>query len=194
MEVSEWITVGVVQTVTLGVAAWLGKLWAGSVARTHQAILDGRLKQLESRLDASTHVTKAQYDLELEIYRDLWTKLFYASGFTFGPTPIKSAPDNSMSDDEVQKETLDRATGEFSKATRELSRTIYHNRPFYAKEVFDATEPLYVIITKTLLHFIAGVDRGERFERAMSNFDKVLAHQDSIREAIRNRMQSISVV
>jgi hypothetical protein len=64
-----------VQALLAGFGGWLGKVWAERIAREESAVLQRQIDKLKVALDIASHISKAQYDVEFKIYRELWEKM-----------------------------------------------------------------------------------------------------------------------
>lgn len=176
------------QVVLSALAAWIGKIWADRIARKEQARLNERIRHIEASLEAATHVTKAQYDREFEIYRDLWEKMLTATGVLLSAPAIKAMALPEHADHRPkQVEILRKAVGEFG-------ATVQQNRPFYADEVYQATEPIAQIASEAWLKYELGIDADEYFRWAFGISQHMIALRDHVMSAIRHRMKKISTV
>ena len=103
------------------------------------------------------------------------------------PAVKNAAPSGEADDRTKQLELLRKAVGDFA-------ATLQHNRPFYADEVFRATEPILDFATNALAMYELGVSETEYILRASREVERVTAVQDQILAAIRTRMREMSVI
>ena len=188
MNVGEFSGLLSLQVVLSGLAAWLGKVWAERIASGEQAKLDERLRCIEASLEAVTHVTKAQFETEFEIYRELWDRMLTATGmFLCVPAVRDSALPEQADHRPKQLELLNKAVGDFG-------ATLQRNRPFYAEEVYRATEPISRFATEAWIKYQLGISKEEYGHWVRGVIGQVIALQDQVREAIRSRMRKISTI
>jgi len=174
------------QVILSGLAAWLGKVCAERIARREQANLSERLRRVEAALDAAAHVTKAQYEREFEIYRDLWDKMLMASRVVLSAPAIRdSAPPCQADHRRKQTEILRNAVGEFAAA-------VERNRPFYSEAVYRAIEPVYKSASEASVQYELDGPKGEYVEWARTIFQNLTEWRDHVMLAIRERMKQIS--
>lgn len=187
MTIGEFAGLLSLQAVLAALAGWLGKVWAERVARTEQARLTERLTRLESSLEAVTHIHKAQYEKEFQIYCDLWIKLLNMMGAISAFPVIKFPEAEAHEQHTKQVEFLNRAVGEFA-------ATLEHNRPFYSDGVYEALHPCYEFATRMWMAALTGADEREYMRSVFQNTDALQRMRDDVLTAIRQRMNEITVV
>jgi len=104
--------------------------WLESVKASYAV----ELESIKSRLDQGNYVTKAQYDLELGAYKDLWitlSDLRTHSRALFGIDFFYPKDSNPTGRDEAKK----RSMAALKDAHNAAVQTSDHMAPFYAKEV-----------------------------------------------------------
>jgi hypothetical protein len=87
----EWVTniSSILTPIVIGLAAWLGKVWAGRILEMDRAkyttIMENILADLRTRDTKELQVHRLQFEKEFEVYKELWTAaLKYAEALNKG--------------------------------------------------------------------------------------------------------------
>jgi len=189
-------------TLLVGLAAYLGKLWATSIAQREQAELDTKLEQIKSdiqkanqRLDArlqkSIHVHRVQFEKEFEIYLGLSSSLvklrnsFFSLNRNLRP----------IHDDPVErKKYWDEQAKDFITSYTDFRDVVDNNKPFYCQTVYDAAQKLVDRSVDELIYRqFHGGEVAHRVTELKEIKKEILASVSEIVEAIRQRIASLEV-
>lgn len=121
-------SLGGVSVVLTGLFAYLGNTRLESL----KSDLAATNERLRAELSHSVHVTQAQFDLELQIYRDIWAALFPVRNQTYALRPMLDSFDPS----ESQEDRMKRRLKDFGQAFNPASTVLENNRPFIPPDIY----------------------------------------------------------
>jgi hypothetical protein len=189
-------------TLLVGLAAFLGKLWATSIAQREQSELDVELEQLkadlqkanqklDARLQKSIHVHRVQFEKEFEIYLALSSSLVNLRNSFFSLNrnlrPIRDDPDE-------RKKYWDEQAKDFIKSYTDFRDLVDNNKPFYCQTVFDAAQKLVDRSVDELIYRqFHGGEAAHPLKELKEIKKELLASVSEIIEAIRKRIASLEV-
>ncbi len=188
MTIPEFAGLVSLPTIIAGLTAWLGGIQAGRIARKEQADLNERLGRVEAGLVPASHISKAQYEREFEIYRDLWDKLIDASGVVVSVTALRDQTLPKEADHSIKQREI------ITKVAGELASTVERNRPFYAEAVYASIAPLTLIGTQAMIHQQMGTSPLEYLRWLKEALPGLESAKQAVLDSIRSRMREISAV
>ena len=160
-----------------------------------KAELERKVRTLQTALDRTIFVHRAQFDTEFSAMRDIWAKVVAVRGTMValrpsGSTaPIGETPEQSLARFFARRKV-------FSGALGELKDAVYNNSPFIP-------EPLYQELFDNLLmaasaeHLSVQVhtpDENNWYETGERNLGDVMNSVDSVSRMIRERIRHLALV
>jgi hypothetical protein len=178
--------------VILGFCAFLGFYLAErgkqrailETLKKNTAIVEG----IRSSHDKELHISKAQFDTEFTIYREVWTKLVALRN-----AALALRPDFEWTNpNETEEEAKRRKIGDFRKAITEVIGPIENNKPFCSPDIYKALDDFTKLAYKEFSQYRLGSpkDFNAYWENADNNQKAILASTDTICEAIRTRVSA----
>jgi hypothetical protein len=168
--------------VVVGLAAWLGKVWAGRILEKdrakYQASMETLLADLRTTNTKELLVHQLQFQKEFEVYKELWIAALSLAraGSNFRTLQMGPPP----SPDEIRQE-IEASYGR-------LRDTVFDNRPFYEPEVYE--------IAKAMLNGLGEVVRKrrhlERLEQREIRSDEPIEKACSMDEEIEQKLDEIN--
>lgn len=132
--------------IIIGLANYLGKLWANMALESEKAKYNKELEELKSNLkkeidtlnkinEKALYISKVQYDNEYKIYQEIWKALNECTIATLQlyPRGIENVPCDEEKKEKYKEEKYIR----FSKTYTEYYDTIEKYAPFYKKEFYE---------------------------------------------------------
>lgn len=179
---------GGISVVITGLFAYLG--------RTRLEALRGDLAatnfKLSAALSHSVHVTRAQFDLELEIYSEIWKVLFPVRVHTYALRPTLDQFDPSESEDERSRRRL-KGFGEAFNAASGLTE---ERRPFIPQEVYGEFRGILDLCREEAIEYEERDpnEMKEYWRSARENRNKIEKGFDLACAAIQRRLSRAAVV
>lgn len=194
---------GIAYSVVCALSAWIGKIWAGRIARREDArlreqleVLRGDIESTQKRLagavEKSVHVHKVQFEKEFGVYQALMKEAnrFHLAFFTLHQN-LQPAFDTQDEEDLYYKPKRQ----EVLEAIEALRATIRVNRPFYAENVYRQCEILLELAIDEAASLKTEAKTGSMtFEEIRQMKTDVQGAFDGIVDSIRNRLNSVVVV
>lgn len=129
----------------VGLSSWLGKVWANRILEDekflHQKELEHYKSEMVKRLNSlnvnnekALYISKSQYDMEFNIYKDIWAKLFDVIASTKSLYPIY---ENVPTSQEKRKEYDDIKYKRFIDTYNDYIKTINYYAPFYRDDFYN---------------------------------------------------------
>ena len=147
----------------------------GYLGKTRLEALKSDLAATNTRLSAAlshrNHVTKTQFDLELEIYRGVWKHLVTLRSSTLSLRPVMDQHDPAESDEERMRRRLT----SFADAYNEANEAVEANRPFVPDDVYIPLRDLLDTCRFEAIDYqYTSPDKiREYWEKAMKNHEKI---------------------
>lgn len=162
MEWGSYISGIVTTPVVVGLAAWIGKVWAGRILEKdrakYQTSMETLLADLRTTNTKELLVHQLQFEKEFGVYKELWIAALGLARAGSNFRMLQMGP--LASPDEIRKEIED--------SYGRLRDTVFDNRPFYEPEVYE--------IAKAMLNGLGEVVRKrqhlERLEQQESKSDE----------------------
>jgi hypothetical protein len=182
MEWMSYISGIVMAPVIVGLAAWLGKIWAGRILEKdrakYQTSMETLLADLRTTNTKELLVHQLQFQKEFEVYKELWIP---ALGLARAGSNFRTLQmGRPASPDEIRQE-IEASYGR-------LRDTVFDNRPFYEPEVYE--------IAKAMLNGLGEVVRKrqhlERLEQQESKSDEQVEKACSMDEEIEQKLNEIN--
>lgn len=139
-------SVGGSSVIILGLSSWLGKVWANRILENEKAAHDKELQGYRSKLEQelskmevfqekALYISKAQYDNEYSIYREIWETMRECIVKTSMLYPkVGNLPSDEKEKEEYQKKKYD----EYIDAFNQFSKTIDKAAPFYKEDFYNS--------------------------------------------------------
>lgn len=194
---------GIAYIILCAFSAWLGKIWAGRIARREDATLQGQLellkgeiestqKKLAGTVEKAVHVHKVQFEKEFGVYQDLMKEAnrLHLAFFTLHPSlkPIFDTQPEAECYYNPLREDL------FS-SVEAVRTTIRVNRPFYAENVFQCCENLLDLAIEEATSLKTAPGTGSLSFKEIEQMKKdIQGVFDNLTDSIRNRLNSIVVI
>lgn len=154
----EWLSylTGIVTTpIVVGLAAWLGKVWAGRILAKdrvkYQTSMETLLADLRTGHTKELFVHQLQFQKEFEIYKELWVAALEVARAASHFRELQVGPPASTGD----------ALQSIKSSHDRLRDTVFENRPFYEAGVYEAAKA----IRKSLDEVVRKHQHLERLER-----------------------------
>lgn len=179
---------GGVSVVVTGLIAYFGKLRL----EKYKSDLHSTNQKLKTLLEQSSHVTKAQFDKEFEIYHEIWSALIPLRQHTMQLRPMLDQFDPK----ELEEERIRKRLFKFGEAFNVYHDLIEKNKPFYSEKV-------YLSLSKVLgLCYVEALDYGNKDDRNLKEYwqqqrekrEIICQSIDDSCEIIRSRIESLSII
>ena len=169
--------------------AVIGKIWVSRIVGRERSLLQRQVdetnRRLQSELDRDLHVGKAQFDLELNNYKAIWSCLVDLRTATLEIRPVMDFHDPSESKEERQRRRLNKAR----EALISVQEQVEKNKPFYAPDVYDKARDVINACHKEAVYSdYTERPHHEYWDEAMKNQELILAAIENACVAIRNRV------
>jgi hypothetical protein len=135
----EWLSYlsGVLTTpVVVGLAAWVGKVWAGRILERdrarYQTSMETLLADLRTTNTKELLVHQLQFQKEFEVYKELWAAALGLARAGSHFRMLQNAPSASPGDVQRTLET----------SYNRLRDTVFDNRPFYEPDVYSMAKAM----------------------------------------------------
>ena len=147
--------------VAIGLLHWYGDYWSKRILKNtefrHKAEIE-KLKAdlsdtlaiaqaarsatqqvINANLEHRVYVSKAQFDVEFETYREIWNKVTYLRwrSAELWPSLFKTLHDGALSESELEE--FDTKSNEFDKMYKELMEFVFSRNPFMSASINEAT-------------------------------------------------------
>lgn len=183
MEWDSYISGIITTPVVVGLAAWIGKVWAGRILQKdrakYQTSMETLLADLRTTNTKELLVHQLQFEKEFGVYKELWTAALGLARAGRNFRMLQMGP--QASPDEIRKE--------IESSYSRLQDTVFDNRPFYEPEVYE--------VAKTMLNGLGEVVRkrqeSERWEEGGMSENKV-AKAISLDEGIEQKLDEINTL
>lgn len=179
---------GGVSVILTALIAYLGKTRLEALKND----LAATNEKLRAALAHSVHVTQAQFDLELDIYKKLWAELFPVRMRTYALRPMLDQVDAN----EPEQERIRRRLKEFGEAYNCASAFLEQNRPFVPVAIYAAFRDILTLCHEEAVEFehSSPLERKEYWQTARKNQEKMTVLFDTACDAIQRRLGSASIV
>ena len=149
-----------------------------------------KIEAVRGQYASLVHVHRAQVELELRVYEELWDALDVLRRKTLALRPPFDTADAK------EAEEQQRRGAEFADAYNKLTRTVHGKRPFYPEDVHQkVTDVIALHHTEALAHQLdTKFERETDWNVALENREKIHAAINELCEAIRDRIASLSTV
>jgi hypothetical protein len=193
-----WETLGrmLVELGALGaLAGFVSNRWSARYTAHLNAGHARELQLLESKLEFSTHVTKAQFEAEHRALTTIWGHLHnLRSAYLTACIPTSRFPEDEPSDPEERDKWLLARVNRLVEARNQVVTAVYSHEPFYSDELRDRFEQLIEIVQRESLR-IAGPRRFESDwfdmnDQRRGDFTALVA---GTRDVIRKRFQHLTI-
>jgi len=190
-------------TLLVGLAAFLGKIWSTRIAAKEQAKLEAQLEAIKSeleqarqklnaRLQKSVIVHQIQFEKEFQVYQELVKALVSLRKFFFSLNhtlrPIHDNPEKA-------KAYWTDKSKDFVDSYYSFCDVVDMNKPFYADTVNRAAESLAGFsLDEVMYRSFFGSEVPHPNEEAKQMKTVFLTHTNSIIDAIRDRIRSLEVM
>lgn len=156
-----------------------------AVRREHQA----EIERLRTELTKTVHAHRVQVELELDAYRDVWRALVRARRATLGLRPVlDTVPE------EGEEARRKKRLAQFEEAFSAYLNAVDEWRPFYPPEIFEHLNDLVKTYHEEAIDYsLTDPEKREYWEKAQQNVEEITRLIDEICEAIRERVQSLTV-
>ncbi|MBP6468904.1 MAG: hypothetical protein KBE23_03090 [Chloroflexi bacterium] len=147
-------------------------------------------QKLQAALDSRISISRTQYDKEFEIYLELWSLLVDLRRAVLGLRPTVDSYDPEESEDERKKKRFEA----FKESFYKFKDAVEKNKPFYSIEVFAVIDEFLDTVYSEGWDYIESEKRDRDYWKAALENRKIISQQvDNACEAIRHRMNSISI-
>lgn len=187
-----------------GIIIWLIKYYANIIAKNLLAEYDAELKKelelFKHNLDTQKYITKSQYDLELEIYRQLSGNLYAVIVKLFTITT------NTLRKDLPEKSVLEFEKNNFTDTVTKIENfqnKLHENAAFIPEDIFKRYDDIYMNVNKLLWKYQKQLKKyidGEIKNTEMfSDADYLLAQEIQIKnkklnDDLRMYLQSLKII
>jgi hypothetical protein len=132
-------------------------------------------KRIEAAVANRQHFSRLRYEREIEIYRDVWKKLFdfYESTTKLGIRVAHESP----------------ALREWTEKRNDLVEVIRYTRPFYPKEIWSELQTAQILceeVARAKEHSISALETESNNWVELKK--KIQSQKDKVAEAIRERL------
>jgi hypothetical protein len=157
-------------------------------------VLRGELRATEHRLNArfetQVHVSKARFETEFSIYKNVWARVIEAERRIHELRPIVDFVELGQSEDERK---LGRLEG-YVNAHNDLVDAVKKNQPFYAPAVYSQLLELLQLLGTERIEYEYGDKLDEGYwESARENIAAIRRQVDALGTSIRLRFQELAV-
>ncbi|PPT35163.1 hypothetical protein XarbCFBP8132_20765 [Xanthomonas arboricola] len=183
------VALGGYAVVLAALFAIIGKIWVSRIVERERSLLQRQLdetnKRLQSELDRELHVGKAQFDLELNNYRAIWSCLVDLRTATLEIRPVMDFHDPNETKEERQR----RRSRKAHEALVAVQEQVEKNKPFYAPDVYEKARGVIKACHKEAVYSdYTERPHHEYWDEAMKNQKIILAAIEDACVAIRNRV------
>lgn len=150
------------------------------------------IEREKSGLEHIRLINRTQYELELAVYREVWSALLPVQRAAAALRPVL---DYGLGPGETDEGRKHARLKEFSQCFNPLSEIVWKHRPFYPEEVFSALIGLLTIMRGEALQYqIFDANRKvDYWEKAMANGKAINEQVDAIAATIRDRLSRARV-
>jgi len=151
------------------------------------------VERLRAHLDRATYVSKAHFDIEFGIYREIWRELVELRGATLSLRPVMDQVDPKESHEERKQKRAQR----FNEAYKKLFAVIETNRPFYPAAIWQELQELLKIARAEVIDYRfqdPNRDFEKYWETAEANQKQILDSIELCCDAIRERLEILQEV
>ena len=128
-------SIGAGGAIVFAFSSWLGKVWANRILEKEKLEYSEMLANISQRLDFQLHSSKAVFDAEFQIYRELWdaaNKLKHIA--------LNIRPWHGQS--EMTTEQIDTNYKYLQQELDAFDLFVNNHKPFFAPAIFDALSQL----------------------------------------------------
>lgn len=187
-------------TIVMAVTKWCGNLLAqkllGNIQNAYQKEIEtykADIQRTSAKLDAylqnTVHITKNQYDMEVEIYKKIWSSLYellscmnYIYDF-----------ENVTVENEKELKTLQNEHyHSLKQKLQTFSKDVIENAPFYQKEAYDnliGIEEQFRKLEKVFEKYKDKISRTER-EDFIANNQEIRRKIEELKEELINTVRT----
>lgn len=190
-------SIGVGASIVVALSSWLGKIWANRIAEEDrskfQKEIEGEIAKLKRHTDKSVQVHRIQFETEFKSYQDLWHKLCDAEDAAKALRPTFDFIPEKKSKEEI-KESRSKA---FVVAYQPFFDAVRRARPFVAASIEHQLTEMVTFLHHEYVDYQHDASEGrsstDYWKNQIENWDKILTQSQSIRDAIRTRIELIEV-
>jgi len=175
--------VGGWSTVILGGFTFVGSI----ILMINKSKLDRLAKQYSSLLDSTVHVNKSRFDLEFQIYQELWASLV-----PLQKKVLSQKTNISKSPDKIQA-TLG-FINDIQTQSQKFGDLFLINQPFFSKEVYEVLNQLHLtLIIEGTSITVPRIEIGS-FKEEIEKNNELKELIDRCCDVIKSRLDSLSVI
>lgn len=186
-------SIGGAAAVCIGLASWLGKIWADRLmakeTEKFRQDTERELELLRSEQQKSFHIHTLQFETEFRALRALWSKLAETFAATQALRPMMEIVDQEESKEERKRRKAKR----FVDSYNEVQTTLASERPFISDELERDFDSILGLMREEYIDFDylddGKVQRYKEAREQMKKIDQALRH---LSELIRDRIGLIS--
>mgnify|MGYP000873419295 CR=1 FL=1 len=135
---------GGIGAIMIGVVSFSAKRIADRMNAKFEATLNKELEKYKTELTKKEYVSKARFDVEFKIYRELSQVFSEAIEGVHGIIPYGEAY-YPVNEDE-RKDYEQQSFIEFAKASYQAQKALFSNAPFISKDIYDKFEEIMCLI------------------------------------------------
>ena len=173
---------GGASVVITGLIAYLGK----TRLEAFKSNLTATNNKINAFIDRTTHVSKAQFDKEFEVYQEIWASMisFRQSTLTLRPMLDQAEPD--------LKERIEK----FGQAFTIYRDLIEKNKPFYAESVYEKLYKVLDLCHTEAIEYQSKDDSNikEYWQGQRKNHEAINTAIEDGCMSIRNRIENLSII
>ena len=149
-------------------------------------------RKVQAVLDTTSHVRRAQFEVEFAAYREIWASLFEAQVAT---TTLRPVFDVALGPSESAEERKMQRLTAFIEAYNPFSEIVESRLPFYPQDIYTKLAHVRDIMSTEATEYRQFPENNsEYWPRAMKNSKELRAAIEEAALAIRTRLESISVI
>lgn len=164
-----------------------------------QASLQKEISKVNSRLDKQkesfVHVFKAKFDLEIKVYQELWSAMFFLRDAIFQMSPImRDVPFGETPDN--RRAELVELHKVYNEARNNTLVIWVKHQPFYPQDIHDKIFVFMEACRKEGFRVKMGIQQGQSvlLEKKDENFNEIEAAYNKTCDMIRTRLDQISII
>lgn len=140
------ISVGGLSAIIIGLASWIGEIWANNLAEKYKAKIEKEIENYKSEInmklnkldkieEKALYISKVNFDNEYKIYMEIWPKLIECVNKTLMlyPQGIENVP---IDKEELEKYKEDKYK-QFADYYNDYASCINKYAPFYQENFFN---------------------------------------------------------
>ena len=148
------------------------------------------IEKLKADLEKASHVGKMQFEVEFQIYKDVWEQLVKLKRKTLS---LRPAFDVALSENESEEDRKKERVINFVEAYNQLLENTENNKPFYPPEIWSELATLLKVAWSEAVSYRFNDNKNDwkkYWEEAEKNKNKITEQIDKICETIRERIDS----